>query len=343
MSQIVRRMMTTAAILVGAAIVLSPFALVIHRLAVFHTVPYDDYAPYLLWLLGGNGGSFPDSPYCYRILSILAAVPIYLMTPSLGLSNTPPELPQLWLRATLALNLLNFLALVGAVVLTAQIAIRRCALSVAQAAVAGGLLFVLAWYTQLAAIDGLALLLITAGIALVERPVRFALLVVLADAANEKVALVLALWLAARVFLVARDRARLLPPMLIALAGLAGYLAAVAILRFPGNEYQTNPATLAVTLRENFGAIFSGRGIALNLLPIAVLAGLAGWAHHRCATPPARTTTLFHPADMVTLVGLTVVALCFTHLYQDGRIVMHAAPLFVIPVAARIGSRTGDY
>ena len=55
----------------------------IDRIMVFNTVPRDDYAPFLLWVIGAPGGAFPGSPYGYRLLTILAAVPLYHILPAL--------------------------------------------------------------------------------------------------------------------------------------------------------------------------------------------------------------------------------------------------------------------
>jgi hypothetical protein len=317
----------------AGAVALSPFLLVLHRLAAFHTVPYDDYAPYLLWLDGSEGGVFPGSPYGYRVLSMLAALPLLHLLAPLPLTNLAADAPPLWLRATLALNVINYLALVAAGVLTLRTAVRRCGLTRSEGALAGLLLFALAWYTQLAAIDGLALLLITAGVTLLDRPRAFAALLLISVAANEKVALVLALWLGARVALVAGDRARLAGRFGVAAAAVGVYFAAVLLLRLPGNAYQTDAAGMPGIIRANLLAYASPRGLLLNVLPIAVLTGLAAVGHRRAACLCA---PLFRGADMAVIAGLAGVALVFTQFFQAGRIVMHAAPLFVIPGVAAL-------
>jgi hypothetical protein len=48
----------------------------------FNTVPRDEYAPYLLWLLNMPGGGFPGSLYGYRILSTIAGAPFFYLLPS---------------------------------------------------------------------------------------------------------------------------------------------------------------------------------------------------------------------------------------------------------------------
>lgn len=44
-----------------------------------------------------------------------------------------------------------------------------------------------------------------------------------------------------------------------------------------------------------------------------------------------RPTGLFNCADVLLIPALALVALILTHLFQAGRIVMHAAPILLIP------------
>jgi hypothetical protein len=259
----------------GLVILLTPLLFAIHRMTVFHTVPYDDYSPYVLWLAGTGQGGIPPSPYCYRILSVLAAVPFFEVLPPLGLTNAPADASPLWLRASLAINVVNYLAMIAAAVITAKVAIRRCGASPSEGALAGTLLFALAWFTQVVALDGLALLFIAAAVALVERPLAFLALLVISIAVNEKVALVVTLWLAARVVLVPADRSRLWRPCVFAGGALALYFLVIAVLHIPGNEYQLDPGRSVATLAFNLRAYLTGRGVVLNLLPIGLLTGLA--------------------------------------------------------------------
>ncbi len=340
MSGLARRSAVTISLFAVAAIVLSPFLFVLHRLAVFHTVPYDDYAPYLLWTAGTGQGFVPDSPYCYRLLSMIAALPFFWVAPPLGLTNTPAGESILWLRATLALNLLNYLALVTAAMLTARTASRRCGLSRPEAVLAGATVFALGWFVQLDGIDGVALLLISAAVALVESPIAFAALMLVSIGMDEKVPLVMAIWLGARVVLIGSDRMWLVRPFAAAAGAVALYFAMLAILRLPGNEYQTDPSGFLGTVRQNLLATLSGRGAVLNILPVAVLTGLAVWGHARRATVGR---PLFRAVDILVIAGLCGVALMFTQFYQAGRIVMHAAPLFAIPAVAALRDRQAEH
>ncbi|MBW4091651.1 MAG: hypothetical protein HIU82_11160 [Proteobacteria bacterium] len=65
-------------------------------------------------------------------------------------------------------------------------------------------------------------------------------------------------------------------------------------------------------------------GRRLGLTPSAV-AGSAG------------TVGPFRLVDILVIPALVLLALTVTHKFQIGRLVMHAAPLFVLPAAAAAG------
>jgi len=308
----------------------SPIFFVTHRLAVFNTVPRDDYAGYLLWLLGQPGGAFPDSPYCYRVLSMVAAMP-FMLLPAIPLSNLPPSTDPAWLRATAALSVLSYLSMVGLFVLGARLARMRAGLNGREGAAAGGLLVLLTLYTQITAIDPLAILLITAGLCVLERPAGFAALLLASVLVNEKVALVLAIWLTLRCVLNGADRRLFWRQWGAAVMAVGVYAAAVRFVPFPGNEYQTTLATLPVTVRENLAAYGTARGVVLDVLPAGVLLGLGVFAARRGVSAP-----WFRGTDVLMVPAMLGVALVLTHLFQAGRLVMHAAPLFAWPVVARL-------
>lgn len=310
------------------AVVGSPVFFVINRLAVFNTVPRDDYAGYLLWLLGQPGGAFPDSPYCYRVLSMVAAMP-FMLLPAIPLSNLPPGTDPAWLRATAALSALAYFSLVGLFVLGARLGRARAGLNGREAAAAGGLLVLLTLYTQITAIDPLAILLITAGLCVLERPGWFAALLLASVLVNEKVALVLAIWLTLRCVLDGADRRLFWRQWGAAAAAAAVYGAVVRFVPFPGNEYQTTLASLPATVWENLAAYGTARGVVLNILPAGVLLGLGVFAARRGVTAP-----WFRLTDVLMVPAMLGVALVLTHLFQAGRLAMHAAPLLVGPVVA---------
>lgn len=324
--------LATVAIL---AVVLEPVFFTIVRLMVFNTVPRDDYAPFLLWLTGAPGGAFPGSPYGYRILSVVAAAPFYYALPGLHLTNLPPALAAPYVRATTAIAGLEYVSLLAAGVVAYRTARDRVLLPRREAVLAGAMLALSILYSQFFAIDAFAILLVATCVYLLPRPLGFAALVLPATFANEKVIIVLAMWLTLRCMTSAADRRRFGAQWLTALAAAALYVGALRFLHFPGNAYQLEPAGYLATLWTNVEASVSVRGLFLNVLPVVVMltAAALGWRH----AGSQRFDGLFRPIDLLVIPGLVVVALVLTQFFQTGRIVAHAAPLFVIPVAAAIG------
>ena len=321
--------------LAGLTALLHPLFFVLYRLSVFNTLPRDDYAGFLLWTVGNPQGALPPSPYCYRILSMLLAAPLYFVSPPLRLSNMPPDLSAPYLRATAALSALSLLAWIVGAMLIYQVAVRRCGLARRDGLLAGVLMFALGPFCQIAAIDPLTIALIALGVALLHRRYVFAGFVLVSIVANEKIALVFAIWLTIRCVLSARDRAALVVPWVACLLAVAGYIALLKFLPMPGNLYQVTPADYPQTLRENLAAWASGRGLLLNLLPTLVLGTIALFGARGA---PRGAGALFRRADVLVIPALVVVALLLTQLFQAGRIVMHAAPLFVIPAVAASGT-----
>ncbi len=317
---------------VGCAAALSPFFWTIYRTMIFQTMPRDDYAPFVLWLVGQHGGAFPEAPYGYRLLSAAAALPFYELLPAFHFSNLPTSVTATYMRATAAIAALSYFSALGAAFLCGRIAL-RCGLDLGHAVLAGALLFVLCWYSQIYGIDPLAILGVTIMVMLIDRPAIFASAIIGSVVLNEKICMVLALWLTIRCLLVPRDRMRLLAPWIASLAALAIYLLMVKLVALPGNAYQIRPAGYPLRIAANIAASLSARGLILNLWPTVLLAGIAliGW---RAPDLQGR----FRRSDLLLVVALAVLALTVTTDFQIGRIVMHGAPIFVVPAAAAIGA-----
>ncbi len=322
-----RRRMVVLACFALCLVLLSPLFWAVYRVMIFNTVPRDDYAPFLLWLLGQKGGVLPESPYVYRILSMAAAVPFDLAMPLLRFSRLPASVPADYVRATAALAALAYTAAVGAAFVAARLA-RSLGLAPGEALFAGALLFVLCWSAQIYGIDPLAILCVAVLVSLLRNRRLFVPGVLASILVNEKICMVLVLWLAIRWVLCAEDRAPLGVPLLASLAALAAYLAMVLLVHVPGHSYQLRPADYLGTIRANLAVQVSARGVMLNLVPILVLVGVAvaGW--------PAGSMGPFRRVDILVIPALVLLGLMVTHKFQIGRLVMHAAPLFVVPAAA---------
>jgi hypothetical protein len=330
-----RRWLGFCVVLVALAVALEPLFFTIDRIMVFNTVPRDDYAPFLLWLAHAPGGAFPESPYGYRILTMVAALPLYWLLPALPLTNLPPALTPHYVQATAALAALSYLSLIAAGMLAYRLARDRIGLPRTDAVTAGIVASLLIFYTQFFGIDSFAILLLTAGLYLLRRPAWFALLIIPAAFANEKVPMVFALWLTLRCLTSAADRRHFAAPWLAAIAAIAAYAAALLLLHLPGNAYQLEPGGYPATLLVNLRASVSARGLLLNALPTLVLlaVGALGWRYAACRDLGG----LFRPIDLLMIPALVLVALVLTQFFQTGRLVMHAAPLFVPPAAVALG------
>lgn len=105
-------------------IVTYPIFFVLYRIMIFQTVPRDDYAPYLLWIVHAPGGVLPGSPYVYRYLSVVLAWPLYHIIPVFHLTNIPATVSLPYQRATASLAMLSDITSIGSAVLTHYVALR---------------------------------------------------------------------------------------------------------------------------------------------------------------------------------------------------------------------------
>lgn len=330
-----RRLAQGAGVVACLSVLLQPFYFVIYRLMVFETVPRDDYAPFLLWLLGQSGGQIPPSPYGYRILSVVAAAPFYFALPGISPSNISAAISAPYLQATAAIAALSYLSLITASATVYFLAVDRAHLKPLEGACAGALMFVFGWYASIVCIDTVAILLICIGLHVMHRRMTFGVLVIASVACNEKVAIVFALWLTTRWVLCREDRPALLAPWLTSLAAIAAYLAIISIVQLPGNHYQLRPEMYPLTLWENLALLPTPRGLLLNIFPVMILSGVAlsSWK----AIGAKVVKSLFRPVDIIVIFEMALVSMVVTHQFQMGRIAMHAAALYVLPAGLALG------
>ena len=325
-----RAALVVAAGFLACVVVLSPFFWAIYRTMAFNTMPRDDYAPFVLWVLGRPGGAFPGSPYGYRILSAVAAAPLYLLLPPLHLTNLPATTPIPYLRATAAIALLSYGSAIASGFLIAGFS-RRCGLRMPEAGLAGAALFLLCWHSQIYGIDPFTILLVTILLSLTRHPRIFAVLAVVSVIADEKACMVMVIWLTIRCVLDGRGWKELSGAWIASLGALAVYFLMIKLVHLPGNQYQLNPSGYLQTIGANLAVNLSGRGMVLNFVPTGILflIALIGW--------PTLPLWPFSRLDILVIPALVMLALTVTEDFQIGRIVMHAAPLFVVPAAAAVG------
>lgn len=298
----------------------------IYRAAAFNTAPRDDYAPYLLYLVGG-GGVLPGAPFVYRILSVVVALPFYYVLPPYSFSNLPPTDPA-YLQAVAALSFSSWLWLTLTPAAIYALA-RRHRAGRGAAAVAALLTVPLSGFIARVGIDPLAIFVICLLLLWEDWPLLFVPLMLLSSVLNEKVPILFTVVLAGR--LIAARRAgrpfEQWPALVASLAAVAIYFVITRLYDAPGNEAQTNPALFLSHARSTLAYTLSAKGLVLNALPVLVVAGLGALALRY------RQASGFQAADTLALLVLLAVALAADVVYNVGRIAMHAYP-FYLPAAA---------
>jgi hypothetical protein len=298
-----------------------------YRSMVFQTVPRDDYAPYLLHLVG-HGGEVPGAPRAYRLLSVAAAIPAYLVLPVYQFKNLATVDPA-YLRATEALAFVSWIALAALSVVIYRIARDRLGASrpASVAALFATLLF--ARYTSIGGVDPIALLLIAAAYYWIERPWLFAAIVALSAGFNEKVWIIAVLLVGTRVL-----HARSLRPYAVHIAGCAVaillYFASATYFRSSGTEKPSDPRPLGTNAPVTARMTLTTKGLSQNAMPV-------GLCLAACALAALRLRGYWGPYwtpwDALVPVGLAVVGLTMNVEFTLGRLVFHSLPILVPPLA----------
>ena len=296
----------------------------------FNTVPRDDYAPYLLHLLG-VGGQVPGSPHAYRVLSVAVAIPAYHVLPVYSFRNLAGVDP-LYLRATEALAFVSWMALAAFGAVTYRTARDRLGASrpASAAALLAARLF--APYTSLSGVDPLALLLIALAFYWLERPAVFAAIVILSAGFNEKVWIAMTLLVGARIVR-ARSLSTWRVHLLACVVAIAAYATSAAWFRSSGTERRSEPRPLVTNAPVTVDMTFSAKGAAQNLAPLAlVLAGYA-WAARQLK---GSRQAFWSPWDVGVPLGFAAIGVTINVGYTLGRLVFHAIPLILPPLAAAL-------
>jgi hypothetical protein len=312
-----------------------PFFFLIFRLMAFNTVPRDDYAPYLLWLLHQPGGAFPGSPYGYRILSVLVAAPLYYLMPALPLTNLPADLAPAYLKATAALAAVSYLAMLAAAMMAYRLVVVRHARPALEGFLAAAFIILCEFYASFYGIDPLAFLLAVCALYAIDRIWIFAAIMAASVLFNEKVLILFSGWLSLRLVFSAEGRAFFGARLVAVGVAVSAYAALLAIVHLEGHSEQLDVNVYGPTFLQNIVAtVTTARGFILNVLPCVLLAGVVWWSwrtldRDRCG--------IYAPLDLLVVPGLIAITLVLTQFFQVGRVVLHAAPLFILPVARALG------
>jgi len=304
----------------------------VYRLHVFGTLSYDDYARFLLFVLGERGGQVPPSPFVYRIGSVVLAIPFYYLPPLelRGGWATDPTAAVEYVRATQAICAANVF-FVTATAIVIMIYLRgRLRTSLETAFCAALVFIILSRYLGLGSIDGIATLVVAAGvISAAERYFRgFCAAALIGAAVNEKILLVLFAMVSFRALSQYEHRLAYMKLAAAAAAVLFGYVLTVWAFPFPGAENQRDVGTYIPSLVAMLKNSLTAQGLYQNLWPPIILAAL--WLVGMSAPTKGRFTSA---ADIAVPLVLLLVSLALNVNYNAGRITMYALPLFVIGAA----------
>jgi hypothetical protein len=302
-----------------------------YRSMIFQTTPRDDYAPYLLRLVG-DGGEIPGSPRVYRVLSVAVAIPAYYVLPPYRFKNLEAVDPH-YLRATEALAFVSWIALAALSVLVYRGARDRLGASRGASAAAMFATLAFARYTSIVGVDPLALLLVAAMFYWFAHPAMFAAIVVLSAGFNEKVWIIAALLVGARIV-----HSRSLRPYrvhaLACVVAIAAYAGSVMYFRAAmGNERPSLGRPILVDAPATLRMTLSGKGLSQNVFPIAIVLGACAWSARRLR---GYRGPYWSPWDVLVPVGLAMIGIAMNVEYTLGRLVFHSIPLVMPPLAAAL-------
>lgn len=308
-----------------------PIFMDVYRSNIFGAVSYDDYAPYLLWLLGEQGGAIPPSPFVYRIGSVILAAPFYELPLIMlnGGGGAPEQLPQTLdrIRATQAICAANiFFVYLSAATIAAYLN-HRLRASPAWSFAAALVFLLISRYMALGSVDGIATFpLLLTILCAVERRLTLFIILLAADAViNEKIIITCLLFVGLRALFCTSSRKENLILAIPTLATLLAYLAIVASVALPGADNQRNPNSYLPAIVTMSKMTFDPKGFYLNLWPACFLGIM--WGIGTLAPSDRRFTAI---SDIGVAVGLALVAFVLDVRYNVGRIVMYSAPLFLI-------------
>jgi len=316
-----------------------------YRAALFKTVSYDTYEPYLLYILGQPGGEIPISPWVYRIGSVVMAAPFYKL-PVMSMNGggagevlAGTETIQ-YVRATQAICFANYFYLSLACLLVFFYCRNRLKLPDETCFIGAVIMFVLYHLNgPMISVEGLAVLpLVILAITVFERKLlAFSLTVLISASINEKIVMVALLMVGLRLLFWKHDRRFYATATVVTVIALLAYILVVYMLRFPGNENHTDPTTYVDSalrlLKEN---TFTLKGLYMTVWPILLLVGL--WF---IGMTVPRSRRLAVGSDLGVVLGMVVIAfgLAVTNI---GRIAVYSAAIVTIAATPALAPRSAS-
>lgn len=300
----------------------------IYRTVAFNTTPHDDYTPYLLALLGEEGGGIPGSPHAYRLFSVALAIPFYHTLPFYRFRYAEAE-NATYLMAVEALSAVSYLAMLMSSALLYRITRYRLGGTELPSMTVMLLSFLFFKHMSIYDIDAIAVMLICAMLYALPYPRVFLLLSVLSAGCNEKIVLLFVLLMGSRCLF---RKQQCMPHFVASILSLVVYLGMILFFRIPGNENQLDIQTYFSGFLLNVGESLSLKGLFLNVIPSVLLLCLYLLAAKEHTARAAQHTLYFTPVDIVPLLGLIVFSHAVKVHYNVGRIAMYCFPLY-LPLA----------
>lgn len=304
-----------------------------YRVNAFNIIPHDDYAPYLLAIVGDDGGAVPGSPFVYRYLSVLVAVPFYFVLPVYEFSFLDGANTE-YLRAVEALAMVSYLAILGCSILAFLMTTRRFSGTTSAGAIGGLLMLLIMQFSGYKGVDPVGILILFALLFFVRRPVLFGVLIALSVGFNEKITLVMSMLMVSRLLL-ERDR-RFLVPAALSVLGFCAYLSLRMTLDVPGNEHQLQVTSFLSNAWSNVIDLFSLKRIILVIFPLSLLTTMYFLALDESRENRNAYQDYFSVADIFALLGLFAVTLAMGMRFGVGRVLMFSAPIYLPLAAIRI-------
>src|SRR6266851_472006 len=299
----------------------------IYRKVAFNTAPRDDYAPFLLLFIS-HQGRWPGSPFGYRILSVIPAIPLYWLLPFYKFSLLP-KTDLAYLKATEALSAVSFLATAGAATVAFKMVRSKLRRSISEASLAAMLTMALANFDGIEGVDPVGVFLVYVLLYCFERRAIFCSLFVLAPFTNEKIIFFFLFLVAGRLIFVNGFYRSHLWQIGAVTGGLFIYIIAIKIIGLAGNEGQTEfSRRLPLLLLVSKASVSSLKGLVRNIVPVLVIGAPCLWFTLR----KAHANGLMTASDLMVPLGMLFMGLSFTEdtQFQVARIVAYAMPLTVI-------------
>ena len=306
----------------------------IYRKLAFNTAPRDDYAPFLLWFVSRHG-RWPGSPFGYRVLSIVPAIPLFYLLPFYKFSLLPGT-NLTYLKAIEALSAVSFFATAGAATVAFKIVRSKLGRSLGEAALAAMLTIVLANFDGIEGVDPVGVLFVFLLLYCFERSDIFCPLMIVAPFANEKTIFFFLFLIAGRLIFVPGFWKSHIWQVAAVFAAMAIYIIAIKLNALPGNEGQTAVSRrLPLLLNVSKTSVSSLKGVVRNIIPVLIIVSPCLWFTLRRKEAKGLMTA----SDLAVPLGMLLVGLSFTVGFQVGRIVSYSMPLTIIAAVTFIGER----